>query len=168
VTPQPDYHDWPTKAEAAEAIGISIRQLERMLETGKIHTAFRTVPHRRAACVCDPVAVSRIAGERRAVRPTVERFASDAVPIWPATPSLVPADSAAGKQAVDLFLQRRGLPLVHRAVDLENKLYLTIEEAVEYSGLPASYLHKLIRQGGLLAVKADRWLRIGRKSLERL
>lgn len=67
LTPQPTYSDWLTKAEAGQALGgLSVRQVERLIAGGKIQTASRPVPHRTAACVCNPGDVARMALERRA------------------------------------------------------------------------------------------------------
>jgi excisionase family DNA binding protein len=52
-------------------------------------------------------------------------------------------------------------------VSLSQKAYLTLDEAVEYSGLTKSYLLMLIRQSRLLAVKTGGW-RVSRRSVESL
>ena len=65
MTPPPDHHDWPTKAEVAKAFGISMRSLEYLIEGGKIEVARRSVPGRRPLVVCNPLDVARVASERR-------------------------------------------------------------------------------------------------------
>jgi excisionase family DNA binding protein len=52
-------------------------------------------------------------------------------------------------------------------VPITQKAYLTLDEAVEYSGLTKSYLLMLIRQSRLLAVKTGGW-RVSRRSVESL
>jgi hypothetical protein len=167
MAPQPDYHDWPTKAEVVRDLGsgFSLRNLEYMIQSGKIRVAHRAVPHRRAATVCDPADVARVASERRGAAVVQTTMTALQKPVSLASDALMELRSASAKlDAWPAQLAR----LQERSVPLKDKLYLAIDEAVEYSGLPASHLHKLIRQGVLECVRADRWLRIGRKSLERL
>lgn len=163
MSPQPAYHDWPTKAEVVRDLGsgFSLRNLEYMIQSGKIQVARRPVPGRRPATVCNPADVARIASERWAVRPTVETGGAIDLRFPPSLPAL----SSLPSLTESLGALKSLMP---PRVALKEKLYLTIDEAVEYSGLPTSYLHKLIREMRLDAIKADRWLRISRKSLERL
>ena len=53
------------------------------------------------------------------------------------------------------------------APPIERKLFLTLAEAAAYSGLPKSYLHGLIGEGKLKAIKAGGW-RIRRSDLEQI
>lgn len=169
MTPQPDYHDWPTKAECAKLLGCSAATLERMAKAGKLEVRYREVPKRRPEAIYNPTEIDRLIGERN--------------PPFVAPPGSAMMLNNPGNVSADAVREALlSLPLLVRDRDgaaapeaastprvaLSSKLYLTIDEAVEYSGLPASYLHRMIRGGGLLHVKADRWLRISRKSLERL
>ena len=203
MTPQPDYHDWPTKAECAKLLGCSAATLERMAKAGKLEVRYREVPKRRPEAVYNPTEIDRLIGERNPpfVAPA-ERDMNAIIaaldPNWKACAKLLGCSAATlermakdGKLEVryrevprrwpeavynpteiDRMIGERNPPFVAAAstprVPLSSKLYLTIDEAVEYSGLPASYLYRMIRGGGVLHVKADRWLRISRKSLERL
>lgn len=164
MTPQPDYHDWPTKTECTKLLRCSAATLERMAKAGKLEVRYREVPKRRPEAVYNPTEIDRLIGERNPpfVAPAESKgrdinamIVAALDPNWKAILSARPSAVATAAASTP-------------RVPLSSKLYLTIDEAVEYSGLPASYLHRMIRGGGLLHVKADRWLRISRKSLERL
>ena len=134
--------------------GFSLRSVERMLESGKIRSGRRSVPGRRPVVVCDPEGVAKVAGERRAANFLGPLAVGRVVNGREALTS----DGAVAPVAASN----------HKPVDLQTKIFLTLDEAVEYSGLPASCLHAKIRAGILKVEKADRWLRISRKSLESL
>ena len=51
------------------------------------------------------------------------------------------------------------------AVPLHRKLYLSLKEAAEFSGLPQAYLLRKIKDGAIPAVKMPGW-RIRREDLE--
>ena len=168
MTPQPDYHDWPTKAEVVQALGagFSSRSVEYLIEQGKIRVAHRPVPHRRAATVCNPADVEQAVRERRAavLSPVTTAIAALQTPVLAG----IVGESAGLPVPEAPFGYEASGVLSSKAVALTDKLFLSIEEAVEYSGLPASYLYKMIRQGELTTVRADRWVRIRRSSLDTL
>jgi hypothetical protein len=150
----PDFHDWPTKSEAADALHCSIREIERLVKAGKIRVHYRETPGRRPLTVHHPEDISRLADERRA--------AQQQVLIEPARPPAIHEGPSVGA-ALLAALQQPAKP----CVPIAQKLYLTLPEAVEYSGRTHSYLLRAIKSRELRAVKDGGW-RIARAALERL
>ncbi|MGD1069252.1 MAG: helix-turn-helix domain-containing protein [Bryobacteraceae bacterium] len=64
------------------------------------------------------------------------------------------------------FLQSKAAPST--AVPLERRLFLNVDEAAEFSGLPAVFLRRLIKADKLKALKTGSGWRIPRAELERL
>ena len=54
------------------------------------------------------------------------------------------------------------------AVPVERRVFLTMAEAAEFSGLPASFLRRLIVTGQLKALKTGAGWRVSRAGIERL
>ena len=74
------------------------------------------------------------------------------------------ADPAAVDLIAQLFADQTALP---RAVPVEQKIFLTLKEADDYSGLPKAWLLRDIKSGKLQAIKAGGW-RIRRSALDHL
>jgi excisionase family DNA binding protein len=70
--------------------------------------------------------------------------------------------------AVRAFLQSMVASVSHPAVPLERRIFLTLTESAELSGLPAGFLRRLIRDGKLKAIRAGSRWRIPRVELEAL
>ena len=54
-----------------------------------------------------------------------------------------------------------------RSVPVEQKVFLNLKEAAEYSGMPKAWLMREIKSGKIKAIKAGGW-RIRRAELEQL
>ena len=54
-----------------------------------------------------------------------------------------------------------------RSVPVEQKVFLNLKEAAEYSGMPQAWLMREIKSGKIKAIKAGGW-RIRRAELEQL
>jgi len=137
---QQDFLNWPTKPEACQQAGISERTLERAASRDEVRTTTRRLPGRKPLKLYHPEDIERI---RQSFLP------SEAVRI--------PAKKAVTKR------QRRDV--VGTSVD--KKIFLSVDEAVSYSGLPRLLVTELCRQGQVYAVKRGRWY-VSRKSLEQL
>jgi excisionase family DNA binding protein len=67
------------------------------------------------------------------------------------------------------FLQSRTVaPAVSPALAIDRRIFLTMTEAAEFSGLPAVFLRRLVTAGKLKALKTGAGWRIARIELERL
>ncbi len=67
------------------------------------------------------------------------------------------------------FLQNRAVaPAVSEALPIDRRIFLNMNEAAEFSGLPAAFLRGLISSGKLKALKTGAGWRIARIELEKL
>src|SRR5437016_6016162 len=64
------------------------------------------------------------------------------------------------------FLASKSRP--ETEVPLDRRVFLTVNEAAAFTGLPLSYLRKLIADGTIKAVKAGKTWRVPRAELEEL
>ena len=145
--------DWFTKSQAAALLQVSEKTIERLARKGEIHRETRKRPGVRPSPVYSPEDLDRV---KTAQVPQVVVMPPQAEA--GGVPALAPR--------VDLpsFLQS----LVTGAdVPLRDKLFLTVKEAVRFSGLPESTIRRLLRSGKLPGFKAGGW-RIRRVDLEEL
>jgi hypothetical protein len=157
--PAPDLRGWPTKAEVAFQFGCDIRAVERAAANGKLRAAFRAEPGRRRITVYHPEDVAReaawrIAGLAPSSEPVAgtELLGSPGKDLTP-TPDKTPAraEPAGIIQALVAALQR---PVVqHPAMSAQHPLYLSLEAAVQCTGLSRGYLLARIKHGTLPARK---------------
>lgn len=180
----PDYSTWLTKAQAADAIGVSTKTIEAFAKDAKIQqAAWRPSGRGPEKAVYNPDDVARIAQERRPGLP----------------PFVLPASSngngngrgVSGLSGVSIdtgaALERSGplptgeeiLRLVFAAAlrslaseksetsENSQKLFLTIPEAAAVSGFSQAYLRRACRGGWSGAIKDKGW-KIRRKDLEQL
>jgi excisionase family DNA binding protein len=79
-------------------------------------------------------------------------------------PESAPARS--GLEAAFLAFLQSKIPT--SIVPVERRIFLTMAQSAEYSGLPVAFLRKLIASGKLKAVKTGAGWRVSREELERL
>lgn len=152
ASPQ-DYAQWKLKADAIRDLGLSERTIERLIQAGRIRTAQRRVPGRRPLTVLHP--------------DDVEQIRREIIPAQPTGPPPVPAARHSnGAPLPSLSFEAFQALLRGPAVPLHRKLYLTVAEAVAYSGLPKAVLLRWIHAGTLPAIRAGGY-RIRRADLER-
>jgi excisionase family DNA binding protein len=180
---EPDFSTWFTKQQAADAIGVSTKTIEKFAADKKIQQgAWR--PHGRGAekAVYNPDDVARIAQERhRGLAPFVLPAGTD----LPAKGNghrgarglaIAAASSPSGEEVIRLVFTAalRTLTSERRATSENSEkshpaLFMTIAEAAVVSGLPQADIRRAIDAGELKARKTGRggW-RIRRKDLEQL
>jgi len=179
-----DYADWLTKQQAADAIGVTTKTVERFVQSGQIQQA-RWQPEGRGPmrAVYHPGDVARVAAERRqgplppflvpvgVDPPTNGNGHGGLSPINPISPLTELAIPDAGSRPGEDLLR----VLVAAAVRVMSEtsqtstLFLTIPEAAAYAGLPATDIRRACESGELKARKTTRgaW-RIRRTDLEQL
>jgi hypothetical protein len=145
--------DWILKADAAEALGISIRQVERYAAAGRIRMKLvRFSGDRSDRNVYSTEDIQRVLGEREA-----------------GTMQLVQRAGAPELTADNPFFTTLTAVLKQHAPPPPRieKAWLTLEEAVEYSGLPAPQIAMLVRGRYVYAIGRGRgtW-RIQKRSLD--
>lgn len=156
TTPSQDYSDWLTKSEAAQALQCAEKTIERLAAKGDLQQGFRRVPGRRPLAVYHPS--------------DIERLKSNSIPFVspPLTDQSTPTALVPAKEnSVTLITALTAALAKPPVVALDKKLYLNLDEAAEYSGLPRRHLQRLISDGKLEALKLGRWC-IKRSSLETL
>ena len=127
---------WLTRVEALEKLGKSRSTLERLVEVGEVSTKQQEVEGRRPMTLYKTADIERIAAA-------------------PPRPPAAPQGSQQLALASDLgnalraLLERQAAPQMAApapvVVRLTEKLWLTLDEAVEYSGLAKSDLRELCR-----------------------
>lgn len=147
-----DTESWPTKAEAITMTGLSLRTLDRLLESGQIRKAQRRQPGRRSIVVLHPDDVERVRRENLPippVRPEIMFASQVPAPVDQGSTPTLPSP------VVDFLsgILNAVAPYTGHA----QKLWLSLEEAADLSGLSRSYLKSRIREGSLRAVKTRGW-----------
>lgn len=139
--------EWIPKAEAAQMLGVSTREIERKAAAGRIQMKKVRLPGDktdRAVYLTDDIDRVKQEREAGAMQLTVAQ--------GHALPSAVPAWLAA-------VLQPRTEPI--------NKAWLTLDEAAAYSGLPAPEISRLVRGLNVHAIgHGHKTWRIQRESLD--
>ena len=131
---------WIAKEEVVKRTGLDARTIERKAKRGEIRQENRPVPGRKPLPVYHPEDVEKLSVK------TLK-------PIALATPGM-PTNRQVAATPEPVFI-----------VPLHMKIFLTLKEAVAYSGLPKSYLEKCLRDKTIPAFKSNGW-RIKRIDLE--
>jgi excisionase family DNA binding protein len=146
------FAEWPTKFDVANSLGLSLRSIERLIKDKQIRVSHRRIPGRKALTICNPQDIAKL---KATVLPAVSA---------PGNGTKALATVPARAPLSDVFhLLATALP----RVSLDKKLYLTVKEGSEYSGLPQRYLRRLIKDRKLKALSAGGY-RIRRAELEKL
>jgi hypothetical protein len=166
-----DYSTWLTKADAAAAIGVSTKAVERFEKAGKLQGATRPSPGSAGVKVYHPDDVARLATARqREAAPFVlpvdagGRVNGNGAHGLDALARVTPP---AGDDGLLRALFAAAVQQVLSQTSETAKLYLTLAEASAVSGLSETYLRRQIAEQKLSAVK-DRGWRIRRRDLEQL
>ena len=151
--------DWKTQEEPAEILECSKKTIGRMAEQKKIQRLLRRVPGRKPMPVFNPADIEALRVK------TVE-----AQPFPVGEPGAVPEVKALARQTsqsgVDLLAQLFA-DRNRSAVPVEQKVFLNLKEAAEYSGMPKAWLLREIKSEKIKAIKVGGW-RIRRTELEQL
>jgi excisionase family DNA binding protein len=138
--PPANYENWLTKAEAAQALQCAEKTIEREASRGKIQQAWRRIPGRRPIAVFNPDDIERLKAQ------TVQAF-----------PAPMAADTSKALTNISRATSPEqffaGLARAMVAPRVSPKLYLTLAEAAEYTGLGVGYLRRQIAEGKLEPVK---------------
>ena len=135
----PDTSAWPTHTEAATQLGTDERTIRRWIESGRLKSSRRSRPGSKPVVIIDPETIARVRAERRT--PIVlngqesETTASDSgsMPLARIAPDA--RDPFAG-----LAAHLAGLATFAAHYPAPSKPWLTLDEAVEYSGLTRGWL----------------------------
>src|SRR5262245_17999129 len=140
------------KETAAQVLGVSTKQVERLVKRGEL-----TPTKQQGRVVFDSHEVEELR-QRRAPNPKVHT---------PSAPTMALAPLADGEHTRDLldaFVQA----LTRASQHVERPLWLTVRQAAVAAGLPATDIRRAIDDGSLAARKTGRGLRVRRRDLEAL
>jgi excisionase family DNA binding protein len=161
---KPDYSTWYTKQAAADAIGVSTKKIEQLAKTKQIQQGAWTRPTGGPKlAVYSPNDVNRLARAsqpRAFVVPPANGGHIDGAALVVASPALPPIDGAA--------LLRAMLQTVQKASQSSEKVFLTILEAADLTGLSKTYIRRECREGRLPAVQDGQVWKIRRTTLTAL
>lgn len=151
LQPKRDYSTWLTKQSAATAIGVSTKTIENYTKEGKIRQAFWKRPSGGPRlAVYDPEAVNRLA----------HRMSSAVIVDSPG--AAVPA--ANGEQLAPIGPTLNGAALIEAVLrtiqktsETSEKLFLTIPEASDFTGLSAAYIRRACQAGTVAAIRDGGW-----------
>jgi len=142
---QADLSTWPTKTQAAEQLGISVRALERRIEQHEIEALPRKRNGKRPETVCNPRDVDRL---------------KPAAHVMPAAPSEMPG-APSEKSGPSPALQIMAALTAGLQQPRQPIRWLTIEEAAAQSGISSRSLKLAVKDQQHRAA-LDAW-RDGRK-----
>ena len=141
------YEDWPTIQETITRTGISERTLFRRIKEGSLRKAEKKIPGRKPLAVLHPEDVERL--EAETLKPIPVSIEGKLVPAKP--------DTAASLADI--------LATVTTRIKINEKFFLSIEEASQLSGLTKAHLLRVVKEGKLPAIK-DAGYRILREELQ--
>ncbi len=180
---EPDYATWLTKQQAADAMGVTTKSVERFVKGGQIQQArWQRDGRGPLLAVYQPDDVARIAQERQPgplpafLVPTSKDVSSNgnghgSAALARTASSQLPALSS-GNELLPVGNDLLRV-LVTAAVHIMSEtsqtpaLFLTLQEASALSGLTQAYLRRKCEDGTLKAIRDPGW-RIRRKDLEAL
>ena len=173
-----DLADWLTKAEAAAALGVSTKAVERLKQAGQLEQRQRPQARGPKLAVYHPDDVARLASQRRPGPSTgfvvpestnATGPANGRVP-GPASQALaVGIDVPPGADLLRLLISA-AVQIVSETSQThssEPKIFLTLREAATHSGLSVTYLRRRIAAGTLKAIRDRSW-KIRRTDLEQI
>lgn len=155
VSTAPKPESWPTIEEAAAQLGTSVRTIWRYAKEGAIQTKKRKRDGKKPENVCNPRDVERLMPAEVHVMPP----SGEAIMLRrQAKPGAKPWEGALEVIATILTGQRD-------ADRIAGKLWLTLDEATDYSGLCRADLLTLCQHGKIGSRKSGGW-KIRRASLD--
>jgi len=165
--------EWPNEAQAAAMLGTSVKTIIRYADAGRIETQKRPRPGKKPENVCNPRDIERLMPQAHVM--PAEAVNGTAVARLPTEPSkaLDPVPVLSIIRAIATAIE------TERKIVQMPKLWLSLDEAVEYSGLAKSDLLFVCRESfraqekcyeqplpGTLVVRKSRGWKIQRASLE--
>jgi excisionase family DNA binding protein len=170
-----DYSTWLTKHQAAEAIGVTTKTVERFVQAGQIQQArWQRDGRGPLLAVYHPDDVARVALERRqgplppfVVPVTDERSNGNGHGLVQVESKLDSPSIQLGPGTDLLRVLVTAAARVMSETSETSALFLTLDEASAFTGLTPTFLTKMIKRGTLPAIK-DRTWKIRRKDLEQL
>lgn len=151
------------REEAAAALGISVRSLQRTVKAGKLSVTYKRGTSGKQEAFFDPDEIARYKEEM------------ETETVKPALPEVIRQDMALARvdsqqqffSSLQQFMtDRQNAKNTHPIVPIESKPLLKLDEASALSGLSRGILRTAIDEGKLKAGKIGRAWRVRRTDLE--
>jgi excisionase family DNA binding protein len=176
-----DLSGWITKQQAAAAIGVTPKTIERLAQAGKLEQRSRPQARGPNVAVYDPGDVDRLVSERHVAPPPFVLPAGTVSPPAKRPLAAATAESTAltvtDAPALDEDPLRALVALVRTVMSqtsetsagVSQTLYVTVKEAAGILGLPQADVLRLVHDGDLSHRMTGRGgIRIRRRDLEQL
>ncbi len=164
---KPEQNEWVTREEAASILGVNERQVQKRAEQGYLERSFLPRrPNERQA---------RVRYARRDLEAILAGTPNQhGIPVAPSTePEPFPGPTGDGSTDLARIRKHLGVPDVMPNVwawpppAREPRAWLTLEEAAEWSGLPAPIIAELLRTSQVDSIgRGPKTWRIRRASLD--
>jgi excisionase family DNA binding protein len=152
----PDFSTWMTKQQAAEILAVSTKQIERWANDKRLQCGKWKRPEGGPAIVVyHPADIERIAQDRN---PGVEPFVLPAAAASPKPTNgahALAVRQPSGEQFIEA-LAAAVSSMSQTSKTPSARLWLTLEEAADYSGLPAAAIVHFIESKALKALNVGR------------
>jgi hypothetical protein len=146
-----DFSKWPTKQEARMRLGgVPERSFDRWLSENNVKIAYVKVQGRRPVPVVDPNGLAVI--QQKMMRPAL------------ALPTTL--ESTNVQMLPQIPPAWREMAATFAAQISPQPLFITLQEAVAYSGLSEDLLRQLVNKGTILGFPRQKGYKISRKSLD--
>lgn len=156
-----DGKEWPAKPDAAAQLGISEAEIDRLVSEKHLNARKRSFAGGEVIFI-DP----------ESIRNLQQNFGAAGALVRVEEPLRLSTHAArtGGMELAFLtFLQSLvASASSSQTVPVERRIFLTVAESAELSGLPAGFLRRLMRDGTLKAIRAGTRWRIPRAELESL
>lgn len=159
----PNVDQWPTESAAAALLGTSVKTIARYARQGKIERRKRPVAGRKPENVCNPRDLERLLPAAHVMVPEEPPPQTEALARRP------PQNGMAGEFLAFIRTIATAVSADGQTVQTKTaRVWLSLDEAAEHSGLSRGFLLRLVREG---AIDANRGgphgaLRLRRVSLE--
>jgi hypothetical protein len=157
-----DRSKWPSKFDLVKDLGLSERTLERKIAAGELRREFRNVPGRKPISIIHPEDAAKLKAE------TLEAIPAEKSEVTRKPPhgDMAPLIAALTDAFVAALSKVQTIQLPESRTAPPDKLWLSLKEAIKYSGLPGEYLRQKCEDHTIDSFRRGRWY-IRRESLER-
>jgi excisionase family DNA binding protein len=150
------------KEEASTALGISVRSLQRLVQSEKISVTYRRGESGKQEAIFNPVEIEnyKLGRDAEVVKPSVATTDDTALARSDATTG----DTALARNVIETIFN---LGLQKPAVPIADKPLLKLDEAAALTGLSRHLLRQAIEDGSLKGKIIGRGFRVKRGDLDR-
>jgi len=164
--PKTDLSDWIPKQDAARLLGVAEKTLERWADRGDLQKATRKRPGLPPQVVYHPAELERMREAREPAAFVVPHDNGSNGSNGNGETSTAVATVPPARFNPEILMKM--LAETFQRQEHVSKLFLTVKESAEYSGLPQTTLRQLMDAGKLEFMKTGAGYRVRKADLERL